>query len=104
VRVDSIVAVLVGCWRHMALLSLAAVRIGPGMACPDKFRLQQVYEGAVGRWAQVQMICQLFIPITCRAEQIRKTALAERNAAKHRLVTHQQNCKLCNPRPLYRGT
>jgi hypothetical protein len=74
------------------------------MACPDKVRLQQLYEVAVRQWAQVQATFQLFVPPTLLTEAVRKKALAERNAANNRLVMHQQNCKTCNPKAIYRGT
>jgi hypothetical protein len=73
------------------------------MPCPEKLRLQQLYEIAIRRWAQVQATSQLFGPPTRMTETMRKEALAERNAAKNRLVTHQQNCKKCNPEAVYRG-
>jgi hypothetical protein len=87
----------------MALFGLAASRIELSMACTEKLRLQQLYEVAIRRWGQVQATSQLFGPPTLMTETMLKKALAERNAAKNRLVMHQQNCKKCNPEAVYRG-
>jgi hypothetical protein len=60
------------------------------MVCPEKIRLQQLYNAAIRRWAQVTS-SQLFARLTYLTEEERKRALAERNAAKARLTGHQQN-------------
>lgn len=62
-----------------------------GMVCTEKIRLQQHYDVAVRRWRQFDAHSQ----ITHLTEELRKRALAERDAAKDRLTTHQQNCKTC---------
>jgi hypothetical protein len=74
------------------------------MACPDKVRLQQLYEVAVRQWAQVQATFKLFVPPTVLTEAMRTKALAERNAANNRLIMHQQNCKTCRPKAAHHGT
>jgi hypothetical protein len=53
------------------------------MVCPEKIRLQQHYDVAVRRWRQVDSHSQI-TPLT---EELRKRALAERDAAKDRLTT-----------------
>jgi hypothetical protein len=65
------------------------------MACLEKIRLQQLYDAALRRWAQMQASSQLFGQSTYLTEEVRKRALAERNAAKARLSMHQQHCKKC---------
>lgn len=69
------------------------------MACLEKIRLQQHYDVAVRRWRQVDAHSQ----ITHLTEELRKRALAERDAAKDRLTTHQQNCKTCRAPKRTRG-
>jgi hypothetical protein len=66
-----------------------------GMVCPEKLRLQQLYDASVRRWAQIQASSQLFGQPTHMTLEVRKRALAERVAAKARLIMHQQNCKTC---------
>jgi hypothetical protein len=65
------------------------------MVCPEQIRLQELYEASVRRWAQIQASYQLFGQPTSMTLEIRKRALAERVAAKARLITHRQNCKMC---------
>jgi hypothetical protein len=70
------------------------------MACSEKVRLQQLCEDSIRRWAQVQAASQLFVPATLKTATVLKKTLAERDAAKHRLLMHRQNCKTCNPKLL----
>jgi hypothetical protein len=74
-----------------------------GMACLEKIRLQQLYDAALRRWAQIQASSQLFGQSTYMTEEVRKRVLAERNAAKARLTMHKQHCKKCRPK-LYPST
>jgi hypothetical protein len=69
-----------------------------GMACPEELRLQQLYDAALRRWAQIQTPSQLFEQSTYMTEEVRRRVLIERNAAKSRLSMHQQNCRKCRPR------
>jgi hypothetical protein len=74
-------------WRKMALdPDFYPPHPNQTMACPEYIRLQQLYEVAIRRWAQVQ---------ASLSEEVRQRVLAERNAAKNRLVFHQQNCNKC---------
>jgi hypothetical protein len=61
------------------------------MVCPEQIRLQQLYEASVRRWAS----SQLFGQATDMTLEVRKRALAERVAAKARLIMHKQNCQTC---------
>jgi hypothetical protein len=65
------------------------------MVCPEQIRLQQLYEASVRRWAQIQASFQLFGQVTDMTLEMRGRALAERVAAKARLITHRQNCNTC---------
>jgi hypothetical protein len=64
------------------------------MMCPEKLRLQQLYEASVRRWA-LRATTQWFGEATYLTEEVRRRALAERNAAKTRLTMHKQHCKIC---------
>jgi hypothetical protein len=64
------------------------------MTCPEKIRLQQLYDTAIRRWAQATL-SQLFGQSAYLTEEVRKRALVERNAVKARLTMHQQHCKKC---------
>src|SRR5580704_8436591 len=65
------------------------------MACPERLRLQQLYEVSVRRWAQVAASSQLFGQPTLPSDDVQLRVLADRNAAKNRLLVHQQRCKRC---------
>jgi hypothetical protein len=65
------------------------------MVCPEQIRLQQLYDASVRRWAQIQASSQLFGQPTDLTLEIKKRALAERVAAKARLIMHRQNCNTC---------
>jgi hypothetical protein len=69
-----------------------------GMACLEKIPLQQLYDAALRRWAQIQASSQLFGQPTYMTEEVRKRVLAERNGAKARLTMHQQHCNACRPK------
>jgi hypothetical protein len=65
------------------------------MQCPEQLRLQQLYEAALRRWAQVSMPTQLDGERACLAEQVRLRVREERNAAKDRLRYHRLYCSAC---------
>ena len=65
------------------------------MVCPEQIRLQELYEAPVRRWAQIQASFQLFGQTTDMTSEMRRRAVAERVAAKARLITHRQNCNMC---------
>ena len=65
------------------------------MACPERLRLQQLYEVSLRRWAQVAASSQLFGQSTLLTDEVRLKVLADRNAAKSRLLVHQEQCKTC---------
>jgi hypothetical protein len=65
------------------------------MTCPEKIRLQHLYETAIRRWAQVQASSQFVGQSTYLTEEIKKRVLAERKAAKIRLSMHQKLCNTC---------
>jgi len=65
------------------------------MQCPEQLRLQQLYEAALRRWAQVSMPTQLDGERTYLAEQVRLRVMQERNAAKDRLRYHRRYCSAC---------
>lgn len=65
------------------------------MACPERLRLQQLYEVSLRRWAQVAASSQLFGQSTLLTDEVRVKILADRNAAKNRLLIHQEKCKTC---------
>jgi hypothetical protein len=73
------------------------------MPCPEKLRLQQLYEVAIRRWAQIQATSQRSVPPIPAAEMMLKEALIERNAAKSRLARHKLNCTTCNPKAVDRA-
>ena len=64
------------------------------MACPERLRLQQLYEVSVLWWAQVAASSQLFGEPTLHSDDVRLRVLADRNAAKNRLLVHQQKCNM----------
>jgi hypothetical protein len=66
--------------------------------CPEKIRLQQLYEAATRRWQQLDAPSQLYGQKTYFIEELKIRTLAERNAAKSRLVTHQLHCTRCRAR------
>jgi hypothetical protein len=70
-----------------------------GMTCPEMLRLQQLYDVALRRWAQIQASSQLFGQPAFISEEARKRMQAERDAAKARLTMHLQNCKTCLQKP-----
>jgi hypothetical protein len=74
----------------------------PPMACPERLRLQQLYEVSLRRWAQIAASSQLFGQSTFLTDQVRRKVIADRNAAKNRLLMHQEQCKTCR-RYLVRG-
>jgi hypothetical protein len=65
------------------------------MTCTEKIRLQQLYEVSFRRWAQIAASSQLFGQSTYLTNDVRQRVLDDRNAAKDRLLMHQQNCKAC---------
>ena len=65
------------------------------MACPERLRLQQLYEVSLRRWAQIAASSQLFGQSTLLTDQVRLKVIADRNAAKNRLLMHQEQCKTC---------
>jgi hypothetical protein len=65
------------------------------MTCTEKIRLQQLYEVSLRCWAQMAASSQLFGQSTHLTDDVRKRVLNDRNAAKDRLLMHQQNCKAC---------
>ena len=65
------------------------------VVCAEQIRLQQLYEAAVRRWAQIQASSQLFGQPADMTFEVRKRALTERVATKARLILHQQSCKTC---------
>ena len=73
------------------------------MACPERLRLQQLYEVSLRRWAQVAASSQLFGQSTLLTDQVRLKAIADRNAAKNQLLMHQEQCRTCR-RTLVSGT
>lgn len=90
-------------WRNLSLALYArsrqSLRISNRsehtMACPERLRLQQLFEVSVRRWAQVAASSQLFGQPTSLTDDVRLRVLADRNAAKNRLLAHQQKCKRC---------
>jgi hypothetical protein len=96
-------------WRNMTLCQLLHRSIlvtGRAMQCPEQLRLEQLYEAALRRWAQVSMPIQLDGERAYLAEQVRLRVMRERNAAKDRLRYHRLYCSACrhkfkrNLRPL----
>ena len=67
----------------------------PPMACPERLRLQQLYEVSLRRWAQIAASSQLFGQTTFLTDEVRLRVIADRNAAKSRLLIHQEQCKAC---------
>jgi hypothetical protein len=67
----------------------------PPMACPERLRLQQLYEVSLRRWAQIAASSQLFGQATFLSDEVRLRVVADRNAAKSRLLMHQEQCKTC---------
>jgi hypothetical protein len=63
--------------------------------CPERLRLQQLYEVSVRRWAQVAASSQLFGQLTFLTDQVRLRVLADKNTANNRLLLHLQKCKVC---------
>jgi hypothetical protein len=74
------------------------------MDCPEKIRLQQLYEAALRRCAQVQASSQLFGQATSLTEEVRQRALIDRNAAKNRLAVHTLNCNACRRKTVKPGS
>jgi hypothetical protein len=58
---------------HLNVHAVSASQLGH--ACPEKLRLQQLYDRAIRRWAQV-MSSQLFGESTYLTGEIRKRTLA----------------------------
>jgi hypothetical protein len=69
------------------------------MECPEHLRLQQVYEAALRRWAQVFLPTDFYGERTYLAEQVWTRVIEERDAAKSRLVAHRQCCSVCRRKP-----
>jgi hypothetical protein len=59
--------------------------------CPQKIRLQLLYEAAIRHWARIQASSEA----TPLSEEIRKTALTEYMVARNRLAMHKQHCNNC---------
>jgi hypothetical protein len=85
-------------WRKMAFVCALSnsIRVRTWRALKN-FDLQQLYDAALRRWAQIQTPSQLFSQSTYMTEEVRRRVLIERNAAKSRLSKHQQNCRKCRP-------
>jgi hypothetical protein len=65
------------------------------MACPERLRLQQLYEVSLRRWAQIAASSQLFGQPAFLTDEVRLRVIADRNAAKNQLLIHQEKCKTC---------
>ncbi len=65
------------------------------MDCPEEQRLQQLYEAAIRQWVQIEASSQLLGQPTHLTFEVKRRALADRNAAKARLTMHRQNCMKC---------
>jgi hypothetical protein len=61
----------------------------------EKVRLQQLYDAALGRWGQIHGASQISGDNTWLVQEVERRALIERDAAKDRLVLHQQRCETC---------
>src|SRR5882757_7953530 len=68
---------------------------GRVMQCPEQLRLQQLYDAALRRWAQISMPTQLDGERTYLAEQVRLRVMQERDTAKDRLRYHRRYCSAC---------
>jgi hypothetical protein len=68
------------------------------LPCPDYLRLRQLYEGALRYWAQLQQSLTatgLAGESARYADQLKKGALNQRDAAKQRLFEHWWSCSIC---------
>lgn len=83
-------------WHHMTYERFSMAASKSGMVCVEKRRLQELYDAANRRWAQIQASSQLFGQATYMRLEVKERALVERNAAKARLTMHEQNCKRCH--------
>jgi hypothetical protein len=73
------------------------------MTCPEKIRLQQLYEATHKRWAQMHESSQTSGENTWLVQEVLRRALNERDAAKDRLKAHQRSCQTCRIRLVYAG-
>jgi hypothetical protein len=70
------------------------------MMCLEYFRLHQHYVVAVRRCEQAELSSSRSGLLDASARltaEIKQKARNERNAAKERMVLHEQNCSACNP-------
>ena len=69
------------------------------MSCPEYNRLRQHYEAAIRHWGRVILSPDdnLVGALARQAAEIRQKAFDERDAAKNRMLFHQESCTVCKP-------
>jgi hypothetical protein len=64
------------------------------MTCLERHRLQQIYDASLRRFGQIETR-ELLGESSYLKEEVQRRTLNERDAAKKRLLMHQQACGTC---------
>jgi hypothetical protein len=82
------------------LMRLVLVHLSPVMLCLEYIQLFQHYEIALRKWGQVMLASDVTLvgTIARQAAEIRQRAFNERDAAKNRMLFHQESCTVCKPK------
>jgi len=79
------------------LTRLALVHLSPVILCLEYKQLFQHYEIALRKWGQVMLASDVTLvgALARQAAEIRQKAFDERDAAKNRMLFHQESCTVC---------
>jgi hypothetical protein len=82
------------------LTRLVLVHLNAVMLCLEYIQLFQHYEIALRKWGQVMLASDVTLvgALARQAAEIRQRAFNERDAAKNRMLFHQESCTVCKPK------